>query len=153
MVSGKVARCPWESLREPRSVAEHMGQVINDDWKAVGARVRAARVAAGLPTRAALAHQLKLPRFGSKTIGSVERGERQLHEHEATELGRVLGVDGRSFFDAPAGSQLDRIEAKLDWLINALTATARQDGGKLPGGWPRLPEGLRPDGEDQRRTA
>lgn len=106
-----------------------MDAMTDDDRKAIGDRVRAARVAAGYQQRDALAREVTLPRFGAKTIGAVERGERPLYEHEAAELARVLDVAADWFFQTQAGeSQLDRIEHKLDAVLILLAAAATSRG-------------------------
>lgn len=98
-----------------------MDAMTDDDRKAIGDRVRAARVAAGYQQRDALAREVKLPRFGAKTIGAVERGQRPLYEHEAVELARVLDVGADWFFQTQAGqSQLDRIEANQEEILRLL---------------------------------
>lgn len=87
--------------------------------KDVGARVRAARRMAGIEQRKALTDQLDLPRFGEKVLGKVERGERELYEHEAEALAKILPVNAAFFYETPAEamapetSQLDRIEELL----------------------------------------
>jgi hypothetical protein len=90
----------------------------------VSDRVRAARIQAGYLRRPDLAAQLRLPRFGEKVLGQVERGERPLYEHEAVELARVLGVEAEWFYGSPPAGALQEILWKLDAIMDHLGITA-----------------------------
>jgi transcriptional regulator with XRE-family HTH domain len=79
----------------------------------VGRRVAAARKRAGLKRRSDLAKKLTLPRMGKETIGKIERGERELYEHEAPDFAAALEVTVAYFYETSAETQLDRIESIL----------------------------------------
>jgi transcriptional regulator with XRE-family HTH domain len=90
-------------------------------------RVRAARIQAGYSRLEDLTAEIKLPRFGTALLGQVERGERPLFEHEAVELGRILGVEADWLMHGttqPAG--LEEINAKLDAIIRHLGIDAEE---------------------------
>jgi hypothetical protein len=84
-------------------------------------RVRAARIQAGYNRRQDLTAAMRLPRFGTQTLGNVERGERAVYPHEADELGRVLEVEAEWLLHGdtqPKG--LAAINAKLDLILEHL---------------------------------
>lgn len=63
-----------------------------------GRRLQAARALAGLERRT-LAKALDIPGLGEKTLGAVERGEREMKSHEVAPIANVLGVSP-AFFTA-----------------------------------------------------
>lgn len=97
---------------------------VNETWKAVGNRVREARVGTGHKNTKTLAALVRLPRFGKDTISAIERGERELFPHEAEELARVLHRPVEFFLEGPAGDdpmdaiamELAHIRERLDGL-------------------------------------
>lgn len=119
-----------------------MVEMTDETWKAVGDRVRAARIAAGYRNRQALAKAITLPRFGKATLADVERGTRQLFEHEAVELSRVLERPLEWFYGGThegERTQLYLIERKIDAILDALRdadgfdVPTREDLELLPG--------------------
>lgn len=64
------------------------------DLQEIGARVRQARLAAGL-SQEELAHRSNLHR---NYIGGIERGERNVGVLALVEIGRALGVSPAAFF-------------------------------------------------------
>jgi transcriptional regulator with XRE-family HTH domain len=125
------------------------------DQVAVGRRIAAARKRAGIATRAELAQRVSLPRLGKETLGKIERGERQLYEHEAPYVARALEVPVSYFFEDERGeSQLDRIEANQQRILEILAAIVRPNAGAAPLApddlVALLPEELRPDAEARR---
>lgn len=90
----------------------------------IGQRIRAAQAQAGVASVDELAAMPGRPdKFGSKTIGRVIRGERDLQPHEAEWLAKALHVDP-DYFTEDNGTgqetQLDRIERRLTELETLL---------------------------------
>lgn len=65
------------------------------DLQAIGARIRQARLAAGL-SQEELAHRSMLHR---NYIGGIERGERNVGVLALIEIGKSLGVSPSAFFE------------------------------------------------------
>jgi len=87
----------------------------------IGERLKAARKLRNIPTRADLAEKVAKPRFGERVLGQIERNEREAQPHEIEWISEALEL-APSFFTEPAEheTQLDRIERKLDQVINGL---------------------------------
>jgi hypothetical protein len=84
----------------------------------VSQRLRAARIQAGYVRREDLTADRRLPRFGARVLGQIERGERVLYPHEADELARVLAVEPHWLLHGaipPAG--FEEINIKLDLIL------------------------------------
>jgi transcriptional regulator with XRE-family HTH domain len=80
-----------------------------------GRRIKAARELLGV-TVPELAARLDLPGLGDKTLGNIERGQRELRAHEVAPLARALEVPASWLVgeDNPAGEErLARMEAQL----------------------------------------
>lgn len=98
-------------------------------------RLKAARALAGL-TVTGLAKRLDLPDLGAKSLGNVERGQRDLKPQEIQPLVEALGVGGFLIEDALPSPQLDQIEASLTQLharLDQLTRILTSEDLKLPG--------------------
>ncbi len=98
-------------------------------------RLKAARQLADPPlTVEQLAAKLNLQGLGAKTLGSIERGSRELRPHEADPIARALGVPP-SFLtgievaapQASADDHLTRIERQLDQIIELLAKRLNSD--------------------------
>ena len=95
------------------------------DTVPIGRRLKAARQLADI-TVDELASRLDLPGLGAKTIGNIERGDRDIRPHEVEPIARVLEVPA-SFLvgDNPAGQP--QLEGELAGILQDIKAQlARQ---------------------------
>jgi transcriptional regulator with XRE-family HTH domain len=74
------------------------------DAPPIGRRLKAARRLAGL-TVPELAAALALPGLGAKTLGAIERGEREMRPHEIAPIADITGMP-ISYFAAKTGEPL-----------------------------------------------
>lgn len=83
------------------------------DRESTGRRIKAARQLAHL-TVPQFAARLDLPGLGAKTLGSIERGERELRPQEVEPIASALGVPTVFLVgENPAGAS-DPLAARLD---------------------------------------
>jgi transcriptional regulator with XRE-family HTH domain len=96
------------------------------DGEPTGRRIKAARTLLNL-TVPELAKRLDLPGLGDKTLGSIERGERDLRPQELAPLAAALGVPERFLthgFESETQTGAKIAEAPpLDPELSALTQT------------------------------
>lgn len=100
-----------------------------DTPEAIGKRVRAARLTAGL-SQEDLAQRAGCV---TATVGRLERGTRTVRPRQMQQIADALGVPLPELMGEaprPEPGQLDRIEAKLDRIITALDAD--QEPRRLP---------------------
>jgi transcriptional regulator with XRE-family HTH domain len=71
--------------------------VRNVDAAETGRRLQAARLLAQIERREDLAKKIDIAGLGSKTIGAIERGEREIKPHEFRPLAAALGVSVEFF--------------------------------------------------------
>lgn len=103
-----------ECLRSPLPARNEVASFPVMDREATGRRIKAARQLISL-TVPELAARMDLPGLGAKTLGNIERGDRELRPQEIASLASALEVP-EAFLtgEKPAGeSQLDVIEQLL----------------------------------------
>jgi transcriptional regulator with XRE-family HTH domain len=99
------------------------------DAPPIGRRLKAARHHAGLSVTE-LAAALALPGLGAKTLGAIERGEREMRPQEIAPIADVTGMPP-SYFAAKTGEALWPEPAGLGQGVAALLARQTELLGKI----------------------